>query len=61
MLAGVGAGVYASVPEACDATIRPIGRQEPDPARHAAYEPYYRIYRGLYPALTGSFRALSAL
>lgn len=61
LLAGVGAGVYASVPEACDATIRPIGRQKPDPANHAAYAPYYRIYRGLYPALTGSFRALSAL
>jgi xylulokinase len=59
--AGVGAGVYASVPEACEATIRPVGRQEPDPARHAAYGPYYQLYRGLYPALLESFRGLSAL
>ena len=61
LLAGVGAGIYASVPEACDATIRPGGRQEPDPASHAAYEPYCRIYRGLYPALSESFHGLSAL
>lgn len=61
ILAGVGTGVYASVPEGCAAAVRTGGRQQPAPERSAAYEPYYRLYRGLYPALGDSFHALAAL
>lgn len=61
ILAGVGAGVYASVPEGCAAAVRVGAAQQPVPEHSAAYEPYYQLYRGLYPALRDSFRALAEL
>ena len=54
LLAGVGAGLYAGVAEACAATIRLTDRVAPGPAR-AVYADYYPIYRSLYPALAGTF------
>ncbi|MCQ4863072.1 xylulokinase [Pseudoflavonifractor phocaeensis] len=61
ILAGVGAGVYASVEEGCAAAVRAGAVQEPDRAAGAAYEPYYRLYRELYPALRSSFHTLAGL
>ena len=61
ILAGVGAGVYASVDEGCAAAVRAGAVQEPDRAAGAAYEPYYRLYRELYPALRSSFHTLAGL
>lgn len=58
LLAGVGAGVYASVPEASDATIRVIDCLEPGPDA-ATYADYYPLYRSLYPALASSFQEIS--
>jgi len=51
LLAGVGVGVYASVPEACAQTIRIVDRVEPKPANVALYDAYYPVYRSLYSAL----------
>lgn len=61
ILAGVGAGVYASVPEGCHAAVRVGGTQRPVPEQSTAYEPYYQLYRGLYPALRDSFHTLAVL
>ena len=61
ILAGVGAGVYASVPEGCAAAVRVGEAQRPDAERSAAYEPYYQLYRGLYPALRDSFHRLAEI
>lgn len=61
LLAGVGAGIYANVQEACRKTIFENTSVSPDRDRSAQYEPLYRIYRGLYPALEPSFAALSTL
>ena len=61
ILAGVGAGVYASVPEGCAAAVRTGENQQPVPENSAAYEPFYQLYRELYPALRNSFHALAAL
>lgn len=61
ILAGVGAGVYSSVQAGCDALIRTNEPQLPDAARGAQYEPYYRLFAGLYPALRESYHALAAL
>lgn len=61
ILAGVGAGVYASVPEGCAVAVRTGGTQQPVPENSGAYEPFYQLYRGLYPALRGSFHTLAAL
>ncbi len=61
LLAGVGAGVYGSVQEACRKTIAENTLAQTDADRRAQYEPFYRVYRGLYPALADSFGALSAI
>lgn len=61
ILAGVGTGAYASVSEGCAAAVRVGTVQQPDEAAGAAYENYYQLYRGLYPALRDSFHQLAAL
>lgn len=61
ILAGVGAGLYPSVQDACRAMIRTNPAQQPDPEASAQYEPFYQLYRSLYPALRESFHTLSAL
>ncbi|MDD3925363.1 MAG: xylulokinase [bacterium] len=51
LLAGVGAGVFTDVAEACSHSIEIVGRTAPDAARSTVYENYYSVYRRLYPAL----------
>ena len=51
ILAGVCAGVYPSVQEACRRVVRTKTEQLPDTANNEEYEKYYNIYRELYPAL----------
>jgi xylulokinase len=58
LLAGVGAGVYASVDEACARVIRVTDRVEPS-ENAAIYADYYPIYRALYPSLAPQFKAVS--
>jgi xylulokinase len=60
LLAAVGAGLYANVPEACRATIRVTGSTQPGPAI-ARYAAIYPLYRTLYPALKDGFRAIGEL
>jgi len=61
LLASVGTGAYASVPEACAAAIRTTDETRANPETSAAYARYYPIYRELYPALQASFRSVSKL
>ena len=61
LLAGVGSGVWASVPEACHATLRVVDRLAPDSQRAALYDQYYQVYRALYPALKESYKAIARL
>jgi xylulokinase len=61
LLAGVGTGVWASVEEACDATIRVTSEAQPDLANAALYDRLYQVYRALYPALKPSFDTVTAL
>lgn len=51
ILAGVGAGEWSSVDEACKRTVRVIETVEPNPAAADALERNYEVYRRLYPAL----------
>src|SRR6266516_3631076 len=51
LLAGVASGIYSSVPQACEATIRVVERTGPDRGNEAAYAQAYETYRALYPAL----------
>ena len=59
ILAGVGAGLYPSVQEACDAMIQTNPPQEPVRANVPQYEKFYRVYASLYPAMREGFRALA--
>lgn len=61
ILAGVGTGLWSSVAEACGGVIRVNPAQDPIPDNQAKYEPYYQLYRTLYPALRESFHSLAAL
>ena len=51
LLAGVGAGYWPDVDQACQAGIRITGSTQPDPGTVSAYEFTYGLYRQLYPAL----------
>jgi xylulokinase len=59
LLAATGAGVWPDVPAACRTSVRVTGTSQPESAWAEAYEKAYSIYRGLYPALSPSFRGLA--
>ena len=61
ILAGVGAGIYNSVEEACDMIIRKNITQEPIMENHDIYMGYYDLYKKLYQDLKGDYKALAAL
>lgn len=60
LLAGVGAGLYRDVHDACAQTIRVTDRVEPS-ENARIYADYYPIYRALYPALAQQFKSVSAV
>jgi xylulokinase len=51
LLAGVGAGTWSNVDEACQRTVRISKRIDPDPATSALMNHQYEMYRRVYPAL----------
>jgi xylulokinase len=51
ILAGVGAGNWQSVDEACGELVRVTLEVQPNPEHSAVLEGAYQSYRGLYPAL----------
>ncbi|MHB0859381.1 MAG: xylulokinase [Anaerolineae bacterium] len=61
LLAGVGTGIYASVPEACAQTVRIVDRTEPIGANQSVYSEYYPVYRSLYAALKPAFDAVARI
>jgi xylulokinase len=61
LLAMTGSGEFATVPEACDATIREADCVLPRPAESAMYAKAHRIYRSLYPALTPIYSDIAQL
>ena len=61
LLAGVGTGVYGSVPEACSATVRIVERTEPIGENQATYNEYYPVYCSLYRALKPAFDDVAAI
>lgn len=61
ILAGVGAGVYDSVPQACQDVIEVKTTQKANNELHKRYEQFYDIYRNLYNSLKGDFKSLSKI
>jgi xylulokinase len=51
LLAGVAGGVYASVEEACAATVRIAEQTSPQAETAAVYADAYGVFQALYPAL----------
>jgi len=56
LLALVGTGVYASVPEVCAAAIREVDSVSPQPDAVRTYAAGHKIYQSLYPALKAFYR-----
>ena len=61
LLAGVGAGEWQNVADACAATIKSVETVAPNLENAAQYDKVYEIYRKLYPALKDSFVEMSEL
>ncbi len=61
ILAGVGSGVYRSVPEACEAIIKVKTRQQANQTITEKYNQYYRLYKNLYKSLRQDFKNLAGL
>ncbi len=55
LLAGVGVGVYDSVKEACERTIKIASHTYPIEKNVELYEEYYQLYRALYLHLKSDF------
>lgn len=61
ILAGVGAGIYDSVENACDALVKRKSVQQSDAFTQEQYLPYYELYKKLYNDLSGSYEKLASL
>ena len=61
LLASVGAGVYASVEQACDATIRVVSECRPDADALSRYDAWFEVYRNCYRALAPEFKRAAGL
>ena len=61
ILAGVGTGVWSTVPQACKAVIRETQRLRPNRRLAAAYAEGHAQYQRLYAALEGEFDRISTL
>ena len=59
LLAGVGTGIYKSVPEACDAVIKVRTVQNANKDLHNKYNKYYNMYKRLYNSLKKDFYDLA--
>ncbi len=62
LTAGVGAGIWSSLPEAADAVVRYQDRLiEPIPENVMIYEDYYLLFRDTFPQFSQNLRRLTAL
>lgn len=60
LMAGVGAGLWADLNEACCASIRVTETRDPDPNTAGRYNDLLEEYGKLYPSLAGPCRALAS-
>jgi xylulokinase len=61
LLATAATGLYGSVEEACDATIRVVDSCAPDPERSKQYDAWFAEYQAAYRALAPGFRRIADL
>lgn len=58
LLAGVGVGTYSTIEQACDSVVRYKKPQQPS-ENATLYEPYYALYKQLYPILKDCWQDLA--
>jgi xylulokinase len=61
ILAQAGTGVYATVPEACHASIKEVDSVLPRPHEAQLYRRAYEVYRALYPSLRPIYSLIESL
>ena len=61
ILAGVGTGVWSSVPQACKAVIRETEKLQPNRKTSAMYTKHHAQYQQLYASLENDFGRIAAL
>ena len=61
LLAGVGAGIYGSVAEACKAVIEVKDSADFCAINHAAYNQFYKVYQNLYAHLKEDFADIAKI
>ena len=61
LLAGVGTGVWNSVPQACKACIEDVEKLKPNAAAKKYYAKGHEQYQRLYSALVGEFDRIAAM
>jgi len=61
LLASVAAGMYGSIEEACDATIRAVDTTNPIPANAEEYDQWFSLYQQTYDALAPGFHKAASL
>ncbi|SDM75267.1 xylulokinase [Acetanaerobacterium elongatum] len=59
ILAGVAAGLFKSVPDACAMAVHPENPSKPIPENVQVYTDYHRLYKALYSSLKDRFAELS--
>jgi xylulokinase len=61
ILAGVGAGIYKSVEDACASIIGVAGTTAPDASKKPVYDAGYAVYDAIYPALKDVYKSLASV
>ncbi|GHU67413.1 xylulokinase [Clostridia bacterium] len=61
ILAGVGAGEFSNLTEACGEWVGKGSTLAPDQARTEAYQPYFSLYKKLYLSLKDDYKTLSRI
>jgi len=61
LLAGVGAGIYSSVPDACKEAVLIKTTQTPDENAVKEYKKYAGLFDELYPALKEKYKRLTEI
>jgi len=61
IMAGVGAGIYPSVSEACEKLIKVNPAQNPIPENSKKYADFYKLFTDIYPGMKEGFQTLSRL
>jgi xylulokinase len=61
ILAGVGAGMYKSIEEACKEIVQTSPPERPIIKNSRQYKKYYAIFKKLYPSLKDNFKQMSRL